>query len=79
MSTGDVLGILFYLLLAAVPLAVLVGFIVSLVKFIKCPKENSGERKGYKFAAIILGTVFGIMVIAVVALIIMLAAAVMYM
>lgn len=71
--------ILIFSLLALVPLAVLVGFIVSLVKFIKCPKENADERKGYKFAAIILGIVFGIMVFAVVALIIMLAAAVMYM
>lgn len=71
--------ILIFSLLALVPLAVLVGFIVSLVKFIKCPKENADERKGYKFAAIILGIVFGIMVLAVAALIIMLAAAVMYM
>ena len=71
--------ILIFSLLALVPLAVLVGFIVSLVKFIKCPKENADERKGYKFAAIILGIVFGIMVIVVIALIIMLAAAVMYM
>lgn len=71
--------ILIFSLLALVPLAVLVGFIVSLVKYIKCPKENADERKGYKFAAIILGIVFGIMVIVVIALIIMLAAAVMYM
>lgn len=71
--------ILIFSLLALVPIAVLVGFIVSLVKYIKCPKENEDERKGYKFAAIILGIVFGIMVIAVAALIIMLAAAVMYM
>lgn len=71
--------ILLDLFLAVVPLAVLVGFIISLVKFIKCPKENADERKGYKFAAIILGIVLGIMVLAVVVLIIMLTAAVMYM
>lgn len=71
--------ILIFSLLALVPLAVLVGFIVSLVKFIKCPKENADERKGYKFAAIILGIVFGIMVLAFFVLMLLLAAAITHM
>lgn len=71
--------ILIFSLLALVPLAVLVGFIVSLVKYIKCPKENADERKGYKFAAIILGIVFGIMVLAFFVLMLLLAAAITHM
>ena len=71
--------ILISLLLSLVPLAVIVGFIISVVKYKRCPKENSDERKGYKFAAVILGIVFGVMVLTVVALILFLAAAVAYM
>lgn len=62
------------ILFAAPPLAVLVGFIFSLVKFMKCPKENTAERKGYKIAAIILGIILGIMVLAAVSLMILTAA-----
>ncbi len=58
------------LLLAAVPLAILVGFIISLVQYKKCPPENLQERKKYKLAAVILGIVIVIMVLAAVALII---------
>ena len=67
------------ILFAAPPLAILVGFIFSLVKFIKCPKENTAERKGYKIAAIVLGIILGIMVLAFLVLMLLLAAAVAYM
>ncbi len=67
------------ILLVAVPLAVLVGFIVSLVKFIKCPKENTAERKSCKTAAIVFGIILGIMVLAFLVLMLLLAAAVAYM
>ena len=50
------------------PLAAVVGLIIAIVKYKKCPKENSDERKGYKFAAVILGIVIVIMVLAVVSL-----------
>lgn len=67
------------LLLAAVPLAVLICFIVFLVKFIRCPKENTERRKKYKTVAIVLGVILGVMVLAFAALMLFLAAAVMYM
>ena len=73
---GDVL---IFLLLSLVPLAVIVGFIISVVKYKRCPKENSDERKGYKFAAVILGIIFGVMVLTVALLILLLVAAVAYM
>lgn len=55
------------LLFAAVPLAIFVGFIISLVQYKKCPSENVQERKKYKLAAVILGIVIVIMVLAAVA------------
>lgn len=77
--SADILGILFDLLLAAVPLGVFIGLIVSIVKFKKCPKENAGERKGYKTAAIVLGIVLGIMVLAAASLWIFLSIAITHM
>ena len=50
------------------PLAAVVGLIIAIVKYKKCPKENLEERKGYKLAAVILGIVIVIMVLAVVSL-----------
>ncbi|MCM1024171.1 MAG: hypothetical protein NC395_08955 [Prevotella sp.] len=76
---GDIMGILIGIMLAAVPLGILAGFIVSLVKFKKCPKENAAERKGYKFAAVVLGAVFGIMVLAFAVLLITLSVSIAYM
>ena len=71
--------ILIFSILSLVPLAVIVGFIISVVKYKRCPKENFDERKGYKFAAVILGVVFGVMVLTVALMILLLAAAVAYM
>lgn len=68
--------ILIFSLLSLVPLAIIVGFIISVVKYKKCPKENSDERKGYKLAAVILGIVLGVMVLTVALLMLLLAAAV---
>lgn len=72
----DILG---DLLLAAVPLAVLICFIVFLVQFIKCPKEDTERRKKYKTVTIVLGIILGVIVFAFLALMLLLAAAVMYM
>lgn len=71
--------ILSFLLLEVVPLAVLIGFIVSLVKFIKCPKEDTEKRKKYKIVATVLGIIFGIMVLAFFVLMLLLAAAITHM
>ena len=71
--------ILSFLLLEVVPLAVLVGFIVSLVKFIKCSKEDTEKRKKYKTAAIVFGIILVIMVIAFFVLMLLLAAAITHM
>ena len=74
-----IVSMLYELTLAAVPLAVLVGFIVSLVKFVKCPREDTETRKKYKTAAIIYGTIFGVMVLAFFVLMLLLAAAITHM
>lgn len=71
--------ILSFLLLEVVPLAVLVGLIVSLVKFVKCPKEDTEKRKKYKIAAIVFGIILGIMVLAFFVLMLLLAAAITHM
>lgn len=71
--------IMSFLLLEVVPLAVLVGLIVSIVKFVKCPKENTEKRKKYKTAAIVFGIILGIMVIAFFVLMLLLAAAITHM
>ena len=72
----DILG---ELLLAAVPLAILVGFIISFVRYKKCPPEKTQERKQYKLAAKFYGTVFGVMFLSAAVLIIFLVAVVAYM
>lgn len=71
--------IMSFLLLEVVPLAVLVGLIVSLVKFVKCPKEDTEKRKKYKIAAIVCGIILGIMVIAFFVIMLLLAAAITHM
>ena len=58
-------GILFLVCLALIPLSAIVGLILAIVKYKKCTEENSGERKSYKFAAVILGIVIGTMVLSV--------------
>lgn len=50
------------LLIPFLPIVVIVGFIVSLVKYKKCPRENKEERNGYLIAALVLGIVFATMV-----------------
>ena len=57
--------ILFLLCLALIPLVAVVGLIIAIVKYKKCPEENSGERRSYKFAAVILGIVIVTMVLSV--------------
>ena len=52
-------------LIPVLPIVVIVGFIVSLVKYKKCPHENTEERKGYLLAAVVLGIVFATMLAAV--------------
>lgn len=54
----DELIILLYLLLFfSVPLASLVWFVVSLVKFIKCPKEEREQRRSKIKSLILSGSI----------------------
>ena len=62
-----------------IPLAVLVWFIVSLVLFIKCPDEDTDRRKKLKVMMIISSVVFGLLILAIVALIVILSLAIMNM
>lgn len=74
-----IVSVLYELLLAAVPLAILAGFIISLVKYAKCPPENTEERKKHKLAAKVYGIILGVMVLSAAALMIFLAAAITHM
>lgn len=57
-----VLAALSVFLIPVLPIVIIVGFIVSLVKYKKCPHENTEERKGYGLTALVLGIVFATMV-----------------
>lgn len=71
--------ILSFLMFAVVPLAILVGFIISLVQYKKCPPENAEERKRHWLAVKVYGTILGVMVLSAAALMIFLAAAITHM
>lgn len=60
-----VLAALSVFLIPVLPIVIMVGFIVSVVKYKKCPHENTEERKGYLLAAVVLGIVFATMLAAV--------------
>lgn len=62
-----------------IPLAILVWFIVSLVLFIKCPDEDADRRKKLKVMMIISSVVFGLLILAIVALVVILSLAIMNM
>lgn len=60
-SFVGILLLLALFLIPFLPIVIIVGFIVSLVKYKKCPRENKEERKGYLLAALVLGIVFATM------------------
>ena len=62
-----------------IPLAILVWFIVSLVLFVKCPDEDTDRRKKLKIMMIISSVVFGLLILAIAALIVILSLAIMNM
>ena len=62
-----------------IPLAILVWFVVSLVLFIKCPDEDTERRKKLKIMMIISSVVFGLLILAIAALIVILSLAIMNM
>ncbi len=70
------LGIILFI---GVPVAVIVGFIINLIKFLRCPAENSDDRKSYKTAAIVFAVILGIIFLAVAALFILLISSIAYM
>ncbi|MCH5348363.1 MAG: hypothetical protein J1E40_03500 [Oscillospiraceae bacterium] len=87
MSFGDIFvkfmeilsNVLFFICIFWLPIAILIWFIVSLVNFLRCPKENDYARKRFKRSMIISGTICGIMLLAVIALVVILSLAVMNM
>ena len=62
-----------------IPLAILIWFVVILVLFIKCPDEDTDRRKKLKVMMIISSVVFGLLILAIVALIVILSLAIMNM
>ena len=62
-----------------IPLAIMVWFIVSFILFIKCPEEDTDRRKKLKVMLIISSVVFGLLILAVAALIVILSLAIMNM
>lgn len=73
------LNILRFIFLFGIPIAILAWFIVSLVKFLRCPKEYESERKRLKTIMIISSVVFGIMALAIIGLIVFFAMAIVNM
>lgn len=61
----EILLLLALFLIPFLPIVIIVGFIVSFVKYKKCPHENTEERKGYLLASVVLGIVFATMLAAV--------------
>jgi len=43
--------------LIVVPLAIFIGFVVCLIMFIRCPKEQIQRRQGWKIGLIVTGTI----------------------
>ncbi|MDE6595160.1 MAG: hypothetical protein K2K44_04035 [Oscillospiraceae bacterium] len=66
----ELLLLLAFFLIPFLPIVIIVGFIVSFVKYKKCPRENKEEHKGYLLAAVVLGIVFATMLAAVAVLLI---------
>lgn len=62
-----------------IPLAIMVWFIVSFILFIRCPEEDTDRRKKLKVMMIISSVVFGLLILAFVALIVILSLAIMNM
>ena len=69
----------FILLFFAIPIATLVWFIVSLVAFIKCPKEKNEERKNKKALLIASSIINGLVIAAYIFLILSFAMAIAHM
>jgi len=70
---------LFYQIFFGIPLAAVIWFVVSLVRFIKTPKEDDKKRYARKLLMIQSAVVAGILVLALVGVIVTLMTAVYYM
>ena len=87
MSFGDIFvkfmeilsNILFFICIFWLPIAILIWFIVSLINFSRCPKEDENARKRFKRSMIISGSICGIMLLAVIVLVVILSLAIMNM
>ncbi|MBQ3160973.1 MAG: hypothetical protein IJC04_02475 [Oscillospiraceae bacterium] len=61
--------ILVPMLVFGVPISVIAGFIVSIVKYKHCSTDEAEKRRKYKKAITVFGIIFGAMVIAIAVLI----------
>ncbi len=75
----DMWEIFLMILFFGIPVAVIVFFVVSLVKFLRTPKENTEKRKKWKTMLIVSSVFLGLLVVAVLAFIILMMLAIAYM
>ena len=61
------------------PLALIAWFVVSLVMFLRCPKEETEKRKNWRFSLIISSVIIGLAAVCLVALMVLFAMAIMFM
>lgn len=71
--------VMIYLMLFGLPLAVLIWFVVSLVQFLKTPKDDEKLRKERKTALITSGVLSAILAVAITALMILVMMAISHM
>ena len=75
----DIYEIIWMAILFGVPVLSLIFFIVSLVIFIRTPKENVGKKKLWKGMLIISSVILGLVAIVIIAFLLLMMAAMMYM
>ena len=61
------------------PLALIAWFVVSLVMFLRCQKEETEKRKNWRFSLIISSVIIGLAAVCLVALMVLFAMAIMFM
>lgn len=65
MILGLLAIILVPMLVFGVPIAVIVGLLVSIFSYISCSADETEKRKKYKKAIVIFAILFGVMAVAV--------------
>lgn len=71
--------IVFLILLIGIPAAVIAWFAISLIKYLRTPKENKNERRSRQTLLVVSGAVLGTLIAAFVSLAALLYLSIRYM